>query len=269
VGKQDIQSKKCFQLGGAAGQYPSWWKGKRTAPAVPVANLALTSEGAVKPGSHYALSAYVDLSNIDTILDENVDSLRRVALAAGNVPTSMTSCSFADSGCTIHFFKHKDVFSSYRPLNKMVGQSSKEGADFTILGTGNVELRVSFKGKEHTLTFRDALHAPDITANLLSISRMDIAGWDAVFGNGRVRFFKDKVEIFEGILKNGLYLIHGSFNMSIPTALTAFPSGRSLQKPTDMSTWHRRFAHFGVSRFQEASKLVKTSRRLHSSKYET
>jgi len=38
------------------------------------------------------------------------------------------------------------------------------------------------------LTFRDALHAPDITANLLSISKMDLAGWDAVFGNGRVRF---------------------------------------------------------------------------------
>jgi len=40
--------------------------------------------------------------------------------------------------------------------------------------------------------------------------------------------------------------------MSIPAALTA----RSLQSPVDMDTWHRRFAHFGVSRVKDASKLV-------------
>jgi len=96
----------------------------------------------------------------------------------------------------------------------VVGQSSKEGTSFTILGTGDVELKVTFKGSEHTLSFRDALHAPDITANLLSISRMDLAGWSAVFREGRIRFFnKDKLEIFDGVLKNGLYLIHGSFNI--------------------------------------------------------
>jgi len=82
---------------------------------------------------------------------------------------------------------------------------------------------------------------------------MDIAGWNAVFGNGHVHFFnKDKIEVFDGILKNGLYLVHGSFNTSIPAALTA----RSLQRPTDMDTWHRRFAHFGVSRISDATKLV-------------
>jgi hypothetical protein len=136
----------------------------------------------------------------------------------------------------------------------VVGQSSKEGTSFTILGTGDVELKVTFKESERTLSFRDALHAPDITANLLSISRMDLAGWSTVFGEGRVRFFnKDKLEIFDGVLKNGLYLIHGSFNIAIPTALTA----RSLQSPVNISTWHRRFAHFGVSRVQEAAKLVK------------
>ena len=149
-------------------------------------NLALAPEGEIKPGMHYALSASINLSNIDTIIKENTDSLRKVALIAGNVLPATPSCSFADSGCTIHFFKHREVFSSYKPLNKVVGQSSEEGTSFTILGTGNIELKVVFKGKEHTLMFCDALHAPDITANLLSISKMDLAGWNAVFSNGHV-----------------------------------------------------------------------------------
>jgi hypothetical protein len=213
----------------------------------------MTSKGDVTPGTHYALSTSINISDLDAILEENKDSLRKVALVAGDAPAPMSSGSFADSGCTIHFFKNKNVFTSYKPLNKMVGQSSKEGTSFTILGTGNIELKMTFKGKEHTLTFHNALHAPDITANLLSISRMDLAGWNAVFGGGHVQFFnKDKVEVFGGILKNGLYLVHGSFNMAVPTALTA----RLLQSPANINTWHHRFSHFMVSRVNEASKLV-------------
>ena len=74
----------------------------------------------------------------------------------------------------------------YKALNKVVGQSSKEGTSFTILGTENVEFKVLFQGVEHTLTFHDALHAPDITANLLSISKMDLARWSTTFGNRHV-----------------------------------------------------------------------------------
>jgi len=60
------------------------------------------------------------------------------------------------------------------------------------------------------------------------------------------------LEIFGGTLKNGLYLVHGSFNMMIPTALTA----HSLQSPANIKTWHHRFTHFSVSRVKEALKLV-------------
>ena len=66
----------------------------------------------------------------------------------------------------------------------MVGQSSKVGANFSVLGIGNIDICVVRDNKEHPLTFTDALHAPDVSANLISISRMDLNGWDVVFGNG-------------------------------------------------------------------------------------
>ena len=47
--------------------------------------------------------------------------------------------------------KNRDVFSLYKPLNKVVSQSLKEGTNFTILRTGNVELWVVFKVGLHTV----------------------------------------------------------------------------------------------------------------------
>jgi hypothetical protein len=102
--------------------------------------LVITSDGEIKPGSHYALTASVTIADVNTILKENKNSLQKVALAAGSVPTSMSGSSFADSGCTTHFFKNKDVFTSYQTLTKVEGQSSKEGTSFKILGSGNVKL---------------------------------------------------------------------------------------------------------------------------------
>ena len=69
--------------------------------------------------------------------------------------------------------------------------------------------------------FRDALHAPDVTANLISISKLDLAGWHTVFRDQKVWFFHNKVEVFAGVLKNGMYLVTGSFTVPIPAALTA------------------------------------------------
>ena len=123
-------------------------------------------------------------------------------------------------GCTTYFFKSHDAFSSYTPLEKAAGQSSKEGTNLQFLGWERCKWR-SF-----------------IT--------------DSSIGGQKARFFKDKKEVFSGILKNGLYLIGGSFITSIPTALTAW----SLQSPGDITLWHRRFGHFGIGKIVEASKLV-------------
>jgi hypothetical protein len=261
----------CFQPGGGkAGQYPPWWKGKRTqTPSVPSANLTTSSTAAVPSanlatssiatgnvtsGSHYALMGSVDVNDLEEIIARNAPIDRKVALAVAENPGTLstgTAC-VADSGCTTHFFKSREYFSSYGVLERAAGQSSKEGTSFTVLGIGTVQMKVIHNKLEHTLTFKDALHAPDVTANLISISRLDLAGWDIVFGGQKTRFFKDKKEVFGGILKNGLYLVGGSFISSIPTALTA----RSLRSPGDIALWHRRFGHFGVGRIIEASKLV-------------
>ena len=68
-GKKGHLIADCFQTGGGkAGQYPHWWKGKRTTQNV-TANLATTASttasGEVTAGPHYALSASIDISEIE------------------------------------------------------------------------------------------------------------------------------------------------------------------------------------------------------------
>ncbi|KAJ3807953.1 hypothetical protein F5876DRAFT_79216 [Lentinula aff. lateritia] len=238
--------EKCWSLGGGIqGQYPEWWKGKRTVPlpgTTPTAHIAVPGSGVILPGTHLALMA--ENRPLKDILRENLPSIQRATQCAGlitaGVPDSMSSVLFADSGATAHFFKNRANFTEYEKVSDSVGQSAKEGSGFKIVGVGNVLINVVHNGRSNTLTFRNSYHSPDITANLVSISRLDKLGWKIVFGGGRVRFVDPNGDQqFEGVENGGLYLISGSFITNIPAALIA----KSLRSPVPMSTMHRRFCH--------------------------
>jgi len=85
----------CFQMGGGKqGQYPAWWKGKQTIP--PITNFTSSSstiDGVINPGEHFALSATLN-DEVDKLVEENKSVLKKVALAAGQVLPSISSCSF-------------------------------------------------------------------------------------------------------------------------------------------------------------------------------
>ncbi len=77
AGKTGHLIADCFQSGGGkAGQYPHWWKGKRSTSTPNIAaNLATTSSstpsGNITPGTHYALSASIDADEIERLIAEN------------------------------------------------------------------------------------------------------------------------------------------------------------------------------------------------------
>jgi hypothetical protein len=58
------------------------------------------------------------------------------------------------------------------------------GGKFKISETGWVEKRVIFDGHVMSLAFKNAIHAPDLNHNLISIERLDKAGCYSVFGRG-------------------------------------------------------------------------------------
>ena len=184
--------------------------------------------------------AQTNTLNVEAIIRTNQPSIDRVAMITAKIPDAMSSVLFADSGATMHFFKSRSVFMEYKEVSNAIGISAKEGTGFSIAGSGNVSIRVVHNGEQNTLTFQDALHAPDISVNLVSKSRLDRLGWTVIFGGRKVRFCDPNGnQQFEGVENRGLYLVSGSFISNIPTAIVAC----LLHSPVPMSIMHRRFSH--------------------------
>ena len=63
-----------------------------------------------------------------------------------------------------------------------------KGGHFHIVGHGAVTKTVVLGSLRTTITFKNAVHTPDLIANLISISKLDAAGCWALFGGGGVQF---------------------------------------------------------------------------------
>ncbi|SJL14141.1 uncharacterized protein ARMOST_17596 [Armillaria ostoyae] len=246
---------ECWKLGGGRqGQYPPWWKGKRDAPVPSSANLATASSS--EAGSVYtnvtALSAIIDdetLKSIERALEAEKSAMMVNNASQGLVDTSLL---YGDSGASTHFIQNKDCFFHYMPLGETTGTSSKAGAALNIQGIGTVALKSTVSGIQNVFTLSKALHCPDVSTNLISISRLDKEGWFVTFGGGQATFVDQKgTPQFTATLVNDLYAINGTLLRSEEyTALAA----RSLEAAVPIETWHMRFAHLGVDRITELEK---------------
>lgn len=92
--------------------------------------------------------------------------------------------TFADSACSDHCFINKSDFIGYKPFHDKDGDTAVRGGKFKINGMGRVEKWVIFDGHIISVVFENAIHAPDLNHNLISIGRLDKAGCFSVFGGG-------------------------------------------------------------------------------------
>ncbi|KAF9255950.1 hypothetical protein L218DRAFT_1081578 [Marasmius fiardii PR-910] len=108
------------------------------------------------------------------------------------------------------FNRERSMFTTYTTHSGTVGNLSKEGVSFDIIGRGDVELRVVHNNVSHILTFRNTLHAPSIASNLVSVGILDLLGWKMTIGGSQILFYEPKGnKVFGGTLNNGLYAING------------------------------------------------------------
>ncbi len=242
---------ECWKLaGGRQGQYPPWWKGKSDAPMPSSTNLATAKAGSVY-ANVMALNATVNsetLEAIEKVLKEETVLVVNNA-SKGTVDNSLL---YGDSGASTHFIQNRDCFFHYMPLGKTSGSSSKAGASLNIQGIGTIALKLSIAGSQNIFTLSKALHCPDISANLISVSRLDKEGWFITFGGNQAMFMdQNQVLQFTAKMINDLYAINGTLLRSKEyTALAA----RSLEAAVPMETWHMRFAHLGISQITELEK---------------
>ncbi|KAF7346029.1 Retrovirus-related pol polyprotein [Mycena sanguinolenta] len=233
--------------GGKAGQFPAWWRGKRPASnttanmtqtfsfaawTIPAANRASWRRRAALMEWTEATEAVAEV-NIGAYQDSHggVSSLERSTLTSSfeliSGASDMSSFDFADlsdddpaddavftvatnsapvnalranthghtvvildTGCTDHCFINRDDFESYQSITDREG-SGVEGSKFRIIGSGTIE----------------AIHTPELTCDILSISKLDAKGFASTFSGGKA-YIRDPagVVLIEAKLVNGMYL---------------------------------------------------------------
>ncbi len=151
---------------------------------------------------------------------------------------------FLNSGASDHFFRNKSEFTEYEPVPYRTGTSalSSEG-EFSIVGKGTVVHVFKVGGKKVEFTFKNTLHAPSLTANLISVSQFNRCGYFSLFSGGEVIISQGKSgqPILHSHGSGGMYILEGN-------CATAFLSTSS---PADLDMWHRCFAHADVNHIHE------------------
>ena len=246
--------------GGKEGQFPPNFgqrsKANAATTATPTNTTTSPTPNTTTPGqtTHFVLSVRIptgfghsgiliedDPEQSGTMIEDLIDlphtaliSQSFKALGKGNIPT------FMDSGASDTMFVSKDEFSEYQPITPRTGDSAKAvDGNFEIVGKGKVIQRYKVEGKERNITYTNALHAPTLNANLVSVGALDKAGITTTFRGGKgIARTSDGVVVLDGTNVNGMYILEPT--NSPPNQTLAMTS--SAQQ-TSLEQWHRRLTH--------------------------
>ncbi|KAF5391957.1 hypothetical protein D9757_003238 [Collybiopsis confluens] len=167
------------------------------------------------------------------VLEAIQEAVAYVTVAQPHFPQP-TSSAPLDSGATDHFFRHREAFSDYKEIPTRFGHAAQSGDGFPIVGRGSVTRNIHTDGKWATVTFRNALHAPTLASDLISVSQLDKAGCTTIFETNKATVTKGRQQLFGASINNNIYCV----NMEpIPGAFL------STSTPASLCQWHRRLAH--------------------------
>jgi hypothetical protein len=255
-GRRGHTIANCYWRGGGKeGQFPPGFgqrgggNGSMTQSATSTTNTSSVTAALTdtSPTSEITLALVSDMGDHNYQLSEGALALTTITMPVErNVPT------YADSAANKHCFTNRSDFSTYHTLIQPdEGQSASKGGHFRIIGHGAVTKTIVSGSLKTTITFRNAVHTPDLIANLVSISKLDEANCWALFGGGGVMFYDiyngQKRTLMTGVGSNGMYLLNVEPQTNALAAL-------SLVKPTNLEVWHRRFGHAGVQSITNMAK---------------
>jgi len=139
---------------------------------------------------------------------------------------------YIDSGTTSHFTNNKNWLSIIDDIpNAMCTVADKQ---LSIKSIGNVQIGINQNGKEDTVLVTNVLHVPDLTTNLLSVSKITQRGLTVVFEKEKCTIYdEDKNIVATATEDHGMYKLNKSKNHVNIANTTA----------SNYEIWHRRLGH--------------------------
>src|ERR1700761_512114 len=225
---------KCFAKGGGReGQGPDRTKGESKSKGKDQANQSESNQSTNSDLGDHAYSCHIINGNVCT------------CLSAGN----SLKCTdwIADSGTTSHISNSRDLFTDFTPLTNhtIIGLGEQK---VQALGKGTITLDFKADGKYVTNILKNVLYTPQAANSLLSISKLDEAGGEASFRNGKCTLTNAKGLKLATANKIGkLYLLDVKPRIEDHANVTS----------ESIETWdslHKKYGHLSISSLE---KLVK------------
>ena len=166
------------------------------------------------------------------------------------LPTSSQAngAFYLDSGATQHMSFQRSLFTNFRPVYPAsrwisgIGQSRVE-----ILGTGDIQLAALVNEAHRAVTLHDALYAPTLGINLVSVGSIAAKGGDVRFANSQVSVVRDGVLLLTGKrVGDSLYRLHLTTSITPsaqPPSITTSLQAHTRPLPNSIQEWHERLAH--------------------------
>lgn len=166
----------------------------------------------------------------------NLKQKATVALALGTSKGG-TEDWILDSGATNHMTNNRTWLRDYKACDRRVEVMCANGERVYGIGRGLVV------SEKPSVTVSDALYVPELSSNLLSVSKITERGYAVVFrekGFQIVRSEGCKIQgdiLHSGVINNGVYKLKLSLQHAALVTSTV---------NDDMELWHRRMGHLGV-----------------------
>ncbi len=158
---------------------------------------------------------------------------------------SMNDEWILDSACSFHMCCNKDWFSTYESVQS--GDVVRMGDNIAceIVGIGSVQIRMH-DGMIRTLT--DVRHIPAMARNLISLSTLDLKGYQHSGSGGVLKVTKGSLVHMKGDMNSAkLYVLRGNTVTGTAAAVTSDNSSKT-------KLWHMRLGHMSELGMAELSK---------------
>ena len=169
-----------------------------------------------------------------------------VALPSSDDPS--TFLMIIDSGASDHMISQRQLLVDTEELQQPITVSVAESQRKMIAKIrGNMPVEIMNEGATNTGIIQNVLYVPNLQYNLLSVSRIEAAG-------GEVRFRQGKAEIYlKGKLTGIGQRIGKLYWITLKSTVETANVSQSVADKTDL--WHRRLGHINIRSLNEMQKL--------------
>ena len=87
-----------------------------------------------------------------------------------------------DSGASRVYSPDRSNFANYKPIDRSI--TTADGNQLKAVGMGDLEVDLPNGSKTTKMMFKNAVHAPEMAFTLISMSRLDKAGYQVAFKKG-------------------------------------------------------------------------------------